>query len=712
MYYCQNSSFIFGCIILMLAHKHRLLVPSEAAILLHKETPTGFSLYADLVFLTDQFREFQITVVEEALAQIQELLHDDGSLLFEDAVNQAEYILQDTNAKLLSFAEKMTTVPYFDIRGMITIAQHNAFVSAVIGDVTIVLGRKGRVAYTMQNDSDTRQKISLFSDVIEGDIVRDDVLYFFGTHLASSFDRDDMDSLLQRIDGMDYDTMLEQWEKTLITRVPAEDVYLLGQYYLDRTTAARFSPAVLLRWKKIAIPAPVANMATVASDKVKTVFHKTSTRFGAKVKNKEFALLAALVGMFLLFVVRGVIASWIKNTTTNTIQSDGSVTASLSIDDIKKEIAEFQKLDAESDEKGIKYNALVQELDRIKQEWKRVNDVDQLKKILDTEYLQWFNIIMLDSLIDQMVYDISSLEKSTIGTPIQLFFRKGLYIAGTQWWVLGWISSEIRGTAVRSIVNNNFKTCSLNLLKNGLYCATDKNAIYHVTKWWVEAIWGNTVVFPGSIIGLDTYGSSNMYVLTDDPTFTKEKTYLLRYTNSLGSQTAFATSMPLPMWPSAVEWSYSNWFSSVAIDGSFLMWSKSEKTLYQFYRAQQDKTLTARAVPMKWWTTIWQWFSDDVKVMTTSSTRYVYLYDRANKTLSVYTSNPAKNGDAYTTAYALNYVMRLDLSNVQASIVDLVIDDSDGKQTAYVLLPDGVAKVSLSDFLESLKKIQAAKNAG
>lgn len=98
--------------------------------------------------------------------------------------------------------------------------------------------------------------------------------------------------------------------------------------------------------------------------------------------------------------------------------------------------------------------------------------------------------------------------------------------------------------------------------------------------------------------------------------------------------------------------------------------------------------------------------------MTTSSTRYVYLYDRANKTLSVYTSNPAKNGDAYTTAYALNYVMRLDLSNVQASIVDLVIDDSDGKQTAYVLLPDGVAKVSLSDFLESLKKIQAAKNAG
>ena len=53
-------------------------------------------------------------------------------------------------------------------------------------------------------------------------------------------------------------------------------------------------------------------------------------------------------------------------------------------------------------------------------------------KSINKKYKYKFNIIMLDSLIDQMVYDISSLEKSTIGTPIQLFFRKGLYIAGTQ----------------------------------------------------------------------------------------------------------------------------------------------------------------------------------------------------------------------------------------------------------------------------------------
>lgn len=116
--------------------------------------------------MTEQFREFQMTVIEEALAQISDLMFED-TFLFDDLVQTAEQILQDTNEKLVSFAEKMTSVPVFDIRGMITLTQHNNFVSAVIGDVSLVLVRKGRVSYTMQNDSDIRQKISLFSDIIE-----------------------------------------------------------------------------------------------------------------------------------------------------------------------------------------------------------------------------------------------------------------------------------------------------------------------------------------------------------------------------------------------------------------------------------------------------------------------------------------------------------------------------------------------------------------
>jgi len=96
--------------------------------------------------------------------------------------------------------------------------------------------------------------------------------------------------------------------------------------------------------------------------------------------------------------------------------------------------------------------------------------------------------------------------------------------------------------------------------------------------------------------------------------------------------------------------------------------------------------------------------SDNVKVITTQGTRYVYLYDRTNYTLSAYISSPAKNSDSYANNYALQYVMRLDLSKLQSMPKDVVVDESDGKQTAYVLTDVGVAKVPMSDLLETLKK--------
>lgn len=682
----------------MLAHTHRLLAPADSAVLLKKDLFTWYSISANVVFLTEQFREFQMSIIQEALWQMQEVL-DDEALVFEDAIAQVELILQEANSKLLSFAEKMTSVDYFDIRGIITVSQHNAFVSAVIGDVGLIVERKGHLVYTMQNDSDTRQKISLFSDIIEWDLSRDDTMYFLGTHFEWIFDRDEIETLIKKIDWMDKWEQLEQWVKNMLIRVPAEKVGIVSQFFLDRSTSYSFMPKFSLKWRSIPIP----SFVTSAWDKARAVWRKTTGSIWEKMQNKEFIILAILIGVFLVFVLWGLVSTWIKNTATNTIQSDGTVTAPLSIDDIKKEIAEFQKLDAASEEKWIKYNTILSELDRIKAEWKWADDVAQLKKILDTEYLQWFNIIMLDSLEQEKIYTFSSLELSTIWTPLQLFFRKWLYIAGTQWGILWWVSSDVRWTAVRSIINNDFKLCSLNLLRNGIYCATTKNTIFNITKWGVESVGGDTVVFPWSIQGIDRYGSSSMYLLTDDPAFTKDKTYIIRYTNAVGSQNAFATSMTLPLIPTDNDGFSSAGFSSVAIDWTFLVWSKSEKALYQLYRQQSDKALSSRQVPLVWGTTIGEGYSDNVKIITDASTRFVYLYDRTNKTVSVYNSTPTKTSEGINASYKLNYQMRLDLSNVPATILDVMVDESDGKKTAYILLKDAVAKISLSDFLDSLE---------
>lgn len=67
----------------------------------------------------------------------------------------------------------------------------------------------------------------------------------------------------------------------------------------------------------------------------------------------------------MLYLLYGLVANFIRNNTTNTINPDGTVTANLSIEDIKKEIVNFQKLDPSSEEKLTKYNALKAQLDAL-----------------------------------------------------------------------------------------------------------------------------------------------------------------------------------------------------------------------------------------------------------------------------------------------------------------------------------------------------------
>lgn len=678
----------------MLINAYRSFVSEEWHIHIDKESDRGYKLHADIVFMTEQFRQFQVTVIEETLWQMQELISNDD-ILFDDVIRSFENILQDTNEKLILFADKMTSIESFDIRGIITLSHHTNFVSAVLGDTSIILVRKWHIWYTMQNDNDTRQKISLFSDIIEWDIHRDDILFFFGAHVDALMDRDDMEHVLQKASGLHHEELLQAWVDDIGTRTTLSDIWIVSEYYLN--------PDEIKWWsKKFSIPVP--QWVRTFGDRVRQIGGVTLFRLQEKLKLRQFVVLLSLIWLFLIFVLWSIVHGFIKNYSNATINVDGSTTSTLSIEDIKKEIFVFQKLDPTSDEKATKYNALLKELNRIQLEWKWANDVQQLKKILNTEYLQGFNIIVLDNLTDQMVYNFSSLESSTLQKPLWIFFNKWLYIAGTQWAILGAISTDIKGTSVRNAASSDFTTCSLNLLKNWLYCATAKDGIYHIAKAWAEAIGWENITFPGSIVWLSTFGSANFYVLTNDTSYTKDNAFIGRFTNTLGSQSSFGWEMTLPLLSTDGSQQYPQWFSSISIDWSFLVWSKDKKALVQLYRNPQDKALTTREVALKWWTTLGAWFSDDVKVMTSVGTRYVYFYDRKNNALTVYLSAPAKTSDTYATTYSLEYVMRLDFSSLTDAPVDVVVDESDGKQSTYVLTSAWVAKVPMSDLLDTLKK--------
>lgn len=67
-------------------------------------------------------------------------------------------------------------------------------------------------------------------------------------------------------------------------------------------------------------------------------------------------------------------------------------------------------------------------------------------------------------------------------------------------------------------------------------------------------------------------------------------------------------------------------------------------------------------------------YSDDVKVISSVNSKYVFLFDRVNQTFTVYESRPAKSADAYN--YGLYYVFMFKFDIGTNKVVDVSIPDS------------------------------------
>lgn len=151
-----------------------------------------------------------------------------------------------------------------------------------------------------------------------------------------------------------------------------------------------------------------------------------------------------------------------------------------------------------------------------------------------------------------------------------------------------------------------------------------------------------------------------------------------------------------------------NGFSAFAIDGTFLLWSQDNKQLYQMSRNSAGQSLMMRPVPLNGGTNIGDGYSDAVKPIAPIGSKYVYLFDKRNQTLTVYQSNPFKTNDAYTNSYGLTYIMRMNFAIANNSVIDVTVDESNGKQILYVLHNEGVAKFVLSDYMQNFAQTAPA----
>ena len=92
-----------------------------------------------------------------------------------------------------------------------------------------------------------------------------------------------------------------------------------------------------------------------------------------------------------MVLLYSVLSALLDTKNNNTIVTESWAVLDITIDDIKKDIRDFQQMDASSDEKSVKYNEIVEKLTLLEENGRRLEDVEKLKWIVENDYYKWFN---------------------------------------------------------------------------------------------------------------------------------------------------------------------------------------------------------------------------------------------------------------------------------------------------------------------------------
>jgi hypothetical protein len=282
-------------------------------------------------------------------------------------------------------------------------------------------------------------------------------------------------------------------------------------------------------------------------------------------------------------------------------------------------------------------------------------------------------------------------------------FQRWLNIWGTKWAMIWVVNDGSRWSLVEFNIDSDIQWCSSNLLRDGLYCYTKDGRIFSVNKAGVEPlITSDPAGFPDTIWWVGVYWKANLYVFQSNLNNSRDWAFVTRYRNIVWSQVSYQWWENYSLMAGYESWVSFSWdFGDVAIDSTFLTWNAWK--LYQLRRPGYGVSLDVREIKLLWWDTITNKYSDDIKVIAYLNSKYVYLFDRINKTFTIYTSNPLKTNDQYNTQFKLYYLFsfKFDLSNEK--VLDISISENSwNKPEMYILTNEWVNKVNLYEYIDSL----------
>jgi hypothetical protein len=182
------------------------------------------------------------------------------------------------------------------------------------------------------------------------------------------------------------------------------------------------------------------------------LFYKIKSQF---LKNK-YQVTVAILGIFILFMLINLLSQVLKSN-TNTIVTSNGVTVDVTIDSIKKELLSFQGMDPTGEEKAMKYHDILEKLNVLESQGKWMEDVAQLKKVLQSEYYKGFNISYISSLTKfddpangrkSTILTLNASEKSSLGALKGIYMSRNMIIAGTTSALVGVVDDNLRGNVV------------------------------------------------------------------------------------------------------------------------------------------------------------------------------------------------------------------------------------------------------------------------
>ncbi len=612
--------------------------------------------------------------------------------LFEDlsdehiSINTIEGLVEDTLQKVNHwfslFAEQTNTHKHIQINGALVISYQGNILVSLIGDSSLIICRNEKSIYNMSNlDTDKNTTINHFTDYISGNIhIWDTILILWYDHNLL-FHNNELHKIAQIIDENDPE-MLVNLESLMTQRTEESTIGFMSlvrniSYTIDFSGVNNNSSSLLKFLPN--------NQFGKLWNKSKAIWEQNS-----------YIITLWLLGLFVIFSIYNIINGALNKNNNSPILQTTEWVQIVTIDDIKKEINIFQWLDPKSDEKWTKYKEISDKLDFLQSQGKRLEDVAALKKIVQNKYYEGFNIISITNLDDisgefQSIYPFSSNENKILWQVHSLFYERGFYIGGTKWALIKGINKDITGTPVSYSLPTDIKKCSQDLSRAWLYCFDNKNEIYRITAGSIQPIVGNeNVSLPTDIQDIGIFGKTNIYLMVN-PQSNGWSDLIRRYTIQPGNFAALRDSIWYGLNNSNITSGSENInFKNMTIDGLFLSRWSADKKLYQFERDPVTNKLKQRIIPLQWGDTTYVSYSDDVKILSSANSRYVYLFDKKNKTFTVYNSTPIKTTQWNQTTYTLQYVMRYAF-DPSLDIIDVVVPDANNaKPILYVMTKNGI----------------------